>query len=160
MKSRGGGSAGWLCSPSTIPPSFLSSSISSPFSFSSFFLTCLKGNLTSGIHIYSCSSVPFLSIIFSPSPPISHRLVDFTASRIFNLALSPVRWPSPPLPPTHTVSPLQCRTKWRLMKGGWCVCHPDRPVQSPQPAKHHIYSERTSEGWALRRKELRINPPL
>lgn len=94
--------------------------------------------------------------IFCP-PPICRLIFNFMASHIFNLA-APPQPPNqpPPLPPPCSVSlsstpsflpslpPLRCRTKWRLMKGGRCVCHPDgrmRPAQSPE-----IYSEKQSGG--------------
>lgn len=84
--------------------------------------------------------VIFFFSIFSPSPPSTISFFDFMAGHIFNLApLSPLSDapllaslpPSSSLPRSFPHS-LQCRTKWRLMKGGRCVCHPDSLMQPPQ----------------------------
>lgn len=95
--------------------------------------------------------VIFFFFIFSPSPPsaisfsiswpvISLILLLFPPCPMLPCWLHSLPLPLPPRSFPHS---LQCRTKWRLMKGGRCVCHPDSLMQPPQQVKYWIYSKHT-----------------
>lgn len=131
-------------------PSFHGSCISSPSSFPSFFSLVWKATSLSTFISTAVPQSPCPPSSFLPHLP-SPIVLSISWPAISLISLFPLSGALPPPaehPAAHTVSLFQCRTKWRLMKGGWCVCHSDRSVQPLLPAKHQVYSERTSQGRA------------
>lgn len=128
-------------------PIFLSLSVLPPFSLYPHFLH-LSSKQLHFQYSFLALLILFLSI-FSPSSPIFHLPLHFMAISLILLiplfscpALSIAAFPL-------SLSPLQCRTKWRLMKGGRCVCHPDSLMLPPQPVMYWIYLKHTRESSVL-----------